>query len=143
MVCMMLWARANLHLLFSLYRLLTLRHPPATFIFREYVSIPVPNSRSHPVQRLNLLLSLLAPSFSRAQRDMILPLSEPIHGVDGALMSEIPIPKDTVVLVGILGSNMNRRTWGDDAWEWKPERWLKPLPSTLEEARIPGVYANL
>ena len=107
------------------------------------MSIPVPNSRSHPVQRLNLLLSLLAPSFSRAQRDMILPLSEPIHGVDGALMSEIPIPKDTVVLVGILGSNMNRRTWGDDAWEWKPERWLSTLPEAVSEAHIPGVYSNL
>ncbi|KAI0718795.1 cytochrome P450 [Cerioporus squamosus] len=92
----------------------TLRlHPPATFIFRE------------------------------AQRDMVLPLSEPIRGVDGALMSEIPIPKDTVVLVGILGSNMNRRTWGDDAWEWKPERWLSPLPEAVAGAHIPGVYANL
>ncbi|KAI0763487.1 cytochrome P450 [Trametes elegans] len=92
----------------------TLRlHPPATFIFRE------------------------------AQRDMILPLSEPIRGVDGALMSEIPVPKDTVVQVGIMGSNMNKKIWGEDAWEWKPERWLAPLPEAVTEAHIPGVYSNL
>ncbi|KAI1784540.1 cytochrome P450 [Ganoderma leucocontextum] len=92
----------------------TLRvHPPATFIFRE------------------------------AQRDMVLPLSEPIRGLDGTLMTEIPVPKGTIVHVGVLGSNMNRRTWGDDAWEWKPERWLAPLPDAVAEAHIPGVYSNL
>ena len=74
---------------------------------------------------------------------MILPLSEPVRGLDGTLMSEIPIPKDTVVLVGVLGSNLNTRTWGDDAWEWKPERWMAPLPETVTEAHIPGVYSNL
>ncbi|KAI0641561.1 cytochrome P450 [Trametes meyenii] len=92
----------------------TLRlYPPATFIFRE------------------------------AQRDMILPLSEPIRGVDGSLISEIPVPKDTVVHIGIMGSNMNKKTWGADAWEWKPERWLAPLPEAVTEAHIPGVYSNL
>ena len=53
---------------------------------------------------------------------MVLPLSEPIRGLDGTLMSEIPVPKGTVIHVGVLGSNMNRRTWGEDACEWKPER---------------------
>ena len=33
---------------------------------------------------------------------MILPLSEPIRGLDGTLMAEIPVPKGTVVLVGVL-----------------------------------------
>ena len=74
---------------------------------------------------------------------MILPLSEPVRGLDGTLMSEIPIPKDTVVLVGVLGSNLNTRTWGDDAWEWKPERWLAPLPEAVHNAHVPGVYSNL
>ena len=74
---------------------------------------------------------------------MILPLSEPIRGLDGTLMTEIPVPKGTVIHVGVLGSNMNRRTWGDDAWEWKPERWLAPVPKAVEDARIPGTYSNL
>ena len=33
--------------------------------------------------------------------------------------------------------------WGEDALEWKPERWLQPLPRSVEEARVPGIYANL
>ncbi|KAJ3478664.1 hypothetical protein NLI96_g9603 [Meripilus lineatus] len=44
---------------------------------------------------------------------------------------------------GILESNRNKAIWGEDALEWKPERWLSPLPGTIAEARIPGVYSNL
>ena len=40
-------------------------------------------------------------------------------------------------------SNANRALWGEDVAEWKPERWLAPLPAVLEETRIPGVYAHL
>ena len=73
----------------------------------------------------------------------MLPLSEPIRGLDGKMMHEIPIPKDTTVMVGLLASNQNKRLWGEDAQEWKPERWLSPLPENLTEAKIPGVYSNL
>ncbi|KAI0816023.1 hypothetical protein BC628DRAFT_1334538, partial [Trametes gibbosa] len=27
---------------------------------------------------------------------------------------------------------------GEDAYEWKPERWLSPLPPAVEEARVLG-----
>lgn len=33
-------------------------------------------------------------------------------------------------------------SWGEDALEWKPERWLKPLPRAVEDAWIPGIYSN-
>lgn len=33
--------------------------------------------------------------------------------------------------------------WGEDALQWKPERWLSPLPKALLDAGIPGVSANL
>lgn len=75
--------------------------------------------------------------------DTILPLSEPIHGVDGETMSEIPIPKGTFFVCNLRAVNTNKALWGEDADEWKPERWLKPLPRAVEEARIPGIYANL
>ncbi len=58
-------------------------------------------------------------------------------------MHEIPIPKDTTVVVGLLSSNTNKRIWGEDAMEWKPERWLSPLPEKVTEAKVPGVYSNL
>jgi len=78
-----------------------------------------------------------------ARKDMILPLSEPIRGRDGKMMHEIPIPKDTQLIVGVEGSNCNKALWGEDATEWKPERWLAPLPRALTDAHIPGVYSSL
>lgn len=74
---------------------------------------------------------------------MILPLSEPICGEDGRMLSDIPIAKGTVVHIGINGSNWNKALWGEDALEWKPERWINGLPSAVEEAKIPGVYSHL
>ena len=59
------------------------------------------------------------------------------------MIHEIAIPKDTVVIAALLSSNRNKAVWGEDAMEWKPERWLSPLPAELEDARIPGVYAHL
>ena len=59
------------------------------------------------------------------------------------LMHEIVIPKDTHVFVSISAANTNPAIWGPDGREWKPERWLSPLPDAVSEARIPGVYSNL
>ncbi|KAI0355902.1 cytochrome P450 [Trametes cingulata] len=81
--------------------------------------------------------------FREANRDIVLPLSEPVRGLDGRLMHEILVPKDTPVFVGIAASNTNKALWGEDAYEWKPERWLQPLPDAVLDAKIPGVYANL
>ena len=58
------------------------------------------------------------------------------------MMDEIPIRKGTFVLLNLQASNENTELWGEDATEWKPERWLAPLPAALE-ARIPSVYSNL
>ncbi|KAJ3478354.1 hypothetical protein NLI96_g9816 [Meripilus lineatus] len=77
------------------------------------------------------------------EKDMILPLSEPIRGVDGTWIKEIPVPKDTRVIVSLRGCNRNKAIWGEDAEEWKPERWLAPLPHTLTDARVPGIYTHL
>lgn len=65
-----------------------------------------------------------------------MPLSEPVQGLDGSVISEIPAPKDTTVFIDIRGRNRNKAIWGED---WQPERWLKPLPKTVGEARVPGI----
>ena len=74
---------------------------------------------------------------------MVLPLLTPVRGRDGARISEVAIPKGTVMIMNYQGSNNAAELWGDDAQEWKPERWLSPFPKALEDARIPGVYSNL
>lgn len=93
--------------------------------------------------RLSLCLYMLTTSFKSALKDAVLPLSTPIKGNNGAMMNEIAVPKGTVVTIGILASNCNMELWGEDALEWKPERWLKPLPQAVTDAHIPGIYSNL
>ncbi|KAI0760478.1 cytochrome P450 [Fomes fomentarius] len=77
------------------------------------------------------------------RQDVVLPLSKPIRGLDGSTIHQIPIPKDTVVIAGLLSSNRNKAIWGEDAMEWKPERWLSPLPEPVTDAKIPGIYSNM
>lgn len=59
------------------------------------------------------------------------------------MITEIEVPKGTIVLLGVRACNRNKDIWGPDALEWKPERWLSPLPKAVTDARIPGVYSNL
>ena len=81
--------------------------------------------------------------FCRARKNMVLPLSKPITSTDGKLMSEIFVPKDTAIIISLLDCNCDPEIWGPDAGEWKPERWLSPLPETVTEAKVPGVYSNM
>ena len=79
----------------------------------------------------------------RARTDTILPFSTMIVGVDGREMHEIIVPKDTTIIMSIINCNRDPALWGPDSYEWKPERWLSPLPDTIMEAPVPGVYSHL
>ncbi|KAI0641776.1 cytochrome P450 [Trametes meyenii] len=81
--------------------------------------------------------------FRETRKDAVLPLSEPIRGKDGSTVHEIFVPKDTQIIVGLMNANRNKAVWGEDAMEWNPERWLSPLPESLTDAKIPGVYSNI
>ncbi|KAK1219048.1 hypothetical protein PQX77_018238 [Marasmius sp. AFHP31] len=70
------------------------------------------------------------------------PFSTPVRCIDGSLISEITIPANTKVHIDIANANRNPELWGPDVMEWKPERWLSSLPSTLTEAKVPGVYSH-
>jgi len=78
-----------------------------------------------------------------ARDDVVLPLGSSITGEDGTKISNIPISKNTNVIISIVGVNRDPTIWGPDASEWKPERWLSPLPASVSEARVPGVYSNM
>ena len=73
---------------------------------------------------------------------MVLPLSTPIIDDNGNKQTEILVPNGTNVIVSLFGINRDPAIWGEDAAEWKPERWLSPLPPSVADARVPGIYAN-
>lgn len=79
----------------------------------------------------------------RAHKDAVLPLSEPIRDTNGQMIDKIAVPNNTYIVVGIRACNRSKRIWGEDALEWKPERWLAPLPQQVLDARVPGVYSHL
>ncbi|KZP14970.1 cytochrome P450 [Athelia psychrophila] len=78
-----------------------------------------------------------------ASKDTVLPFSQPIVGIDGTNIHEIPIPKGTKVTVAIMRANRDPDIWGHDAQEWKPERWLASSPDKVANVHFPGVYSNM
>ncbi|KAJ3853709.1 cytochrome P450 [Lentinula lateritia] len=78
-----------------------------------------------------------------ARQDAVIHLHKPIHDLNGTEMYEVAVPRGTAIFVSILNANRNIHLWGKDAGEWRPERWLAPLPESLINARIPGVYSHL
>ena len=74
-----------------------------------------------------------------------MPLSTPIKTVDGKTeVTEIPLKKNTMIFIGILGANLSKEVWGEDAEEWKPERWLGAAPEEVGSGgRLPGCYSNM
>lgn len=95
----------------------------------------------HHLRRL-LHLHDLGPHH-RANQTTSISLSQPVRGSDGSMLNEITVPKGTLTIVGIRSCNRNKALWGEDALEWKPERWLSPVPEAVIDARIPGIYSNL
>ncbi|KAI8976646.1 cytochrome P450 [Trametes punicea] len=78
-----------------------------------------------------------------SDEDAVLPLSEPITGTDGRSITELFVPAGTTIWINMLGSNRDPTIWGPDAGEWKPARWLAPLPPSVADARVPSVFANM
>ncbi|KAJ3890870.1 cytochrome P450 [Lentinula edodes] len=66
-----------------------------------------------------------------------------IIGVDETEIREISVPRGTNVVISMYNANKNEELWGPDANEWKPERWLSPLPEAVIHAHVPGIYSHL
>ncbi|OSD00376.1 cytochrome P450 [Trametes coccinea BRFM310] len=108
--------------------------------YAELMSLPYLEAVVRETLRVDVPAQL---RMREARADAVLPLSKPIQAKDGSILNSIPIPKGTVVFVAIQAANVSRDLWGPDALVWRPERWLEPLPETVTEAKIPGVYSNL
>ncbi|EPQ53108.1 cytochrome P450 [Gloeophyllum trabeum ATCC 11539] len=79
----------------------------------------------------------------RTTKDTVLPLSTPVRGIDGIMIDQIPLAKDTRIIASVLSFNRDKTVWGEDAYEWKPERWLRLTPPGATDSKSPGVYSNM
>jgi cytochrome P450 len=75
-----------------------------------------------------------------ATQDDVLPLNEPVKDRNGNILESIMIKKGQTFLIPILPLNRSKSIWGDDALEFKPERWEKAPEAA---ATIPGVWGNM
>ncbi|KAL7278089.1 hypothetical protein ACG7TL_008059 [Trametes sanguinea] len=108
--------------------------------FDELMSLPYLEAVVRETLRVNVPAPL---RLREARADTVLPLSKPIQGKDGSMIESVPVPKGTLVFVAVQAINVCEDLWGPDARQWRPERWLEPLPESVTEAKIPGVYSNL
>ncbi|KAJ3785706.1 cytochrome P450 [Lentinula aff. detonsa] len=94
------------------------------------------------VVRENLRFHSPAPETARvAVKDDILPLSTPVTDKNGVIRHEIHIQKGQHILLAISGVNLSKELWGEDAMQFKPERWESKLPEAV--TAIPGVWGNM
>ncbi|KAJ6448700.1 cytochrome P450 [Mycena sanguinolenta] len=75
-----------------------------------------------------------------AMADDVLPLSKPYTDKQGKSHESLPISKGQMIHIPILAVNTDKEIWGDDALEFKPERW-EHIPEAA--SLIPGVWGNL
>ncbi len=75
-----------------------------------------------------------------ASRDEVLPLASPITDADGEVMSEVPVPKGTNIIISIWAYNRLPSIWGPDADEFNPHRFIDHEKTG---ATYVGVTSNL
>ncbi|KAJ3928287.1 MAG: cytochrome P450 [Lentinula lateritia] len=93
------------------------------------------------VVKESLRLYAPVPSVLRvAAQDDVIPLSHPLKDKKGVEHHSISIAKGQTVIVPLLALNRDKATWGEDAMEFKPERWEK-VPEAATS--VPGIWGHM
>ncbi|EKM59819.1 uncharacterized protein PHACADRAFT_192194 [Phanerochaete carnosa HHB-10118-sp] len=74
-----------------------------------------------------------------AFEDDIIPVDTPYTDRYGRTREYIEVKKGDLVFLPILALNRRKEIWGEDAHEFKPERW-EHIPKAV--ASVPGVWGN-
>ncbi|KAL0058914.1 hypothetical protein AAF712_014378 [Marasmius tenuissimus] len=69
--------------------------------------------------------------------DDVIPLDLPVVDASGSVLREIPVTKGQRIVSSIYNYNRLKKVWGEDADDWRPERFLDARPPTL------GIFGNL
>ncbi|KAI5824209.1 cytochrome-450 hydroxylase [Schizophyllum commune Tattone D] len=128
--------------------LLALRPPPTTSLTADEIhslyDVVAEQPLLHNVMREALrLIPPIHSSLRVCTRDDVVPTKYPVHDRDGNVVEgkhEFFLPKGTMVHVPIEAFNLDKEVWGEDAWEFKPQRW-DDLPELAKEQ--PGVFPSI
>jgi len=85
------------------------------------------------------VFSPVASTVRIAEKDGVIPTE--VEWVDrkGNKRRNVPVSKGDSVFIPILAINRSKEIWGEDAREFKPERW-ESIPESAHS--IPGVWGN-
>ncbi|KZT22892.1 cytochrome P450 [Neolentinus lepideus HHB14362 ss-1] len=75
-----------------------------------------------------------------AQKEDTIPFETTFLDVKGRTQDHIRVTKGDFVLLPIVAINRSKDMWGEDALEFKPERW-ESIPEAV--SKIPGVWGNV
>ncbi|SJK97401.1 uncharacterized protein ARMOST_00653 [Armillaria ostoyae] len=94
----------------------------------------------HNIVRESLrLIPPVHSSMRVATRTDIIPLKYTVRRKDGEATS-IEVPKGTFIHIPVEGFNLDKDVWGDDSWDFNPDRWDN-LPQRARE--MPGLFSNI
>ncbi|KAH7332689.1 cytochrome P450 [Rhizoctonia solani] len=52
------------------------------------------------------------------------------------------IPEGTDLRISLRAANQDKQIWGGDSEEFRPDRWLEPLPVSVTDSRMPGIFSS-
>ncbi|KAJ2913200.1 hypothetical protein MD484_g7214, partial [Candolleomyces efflorescens] len=73
-------------------------------------------------------------------KEDVLPLSTSVTDRNGDVRESLHIPKGEFVLIPILSVNRDKKIWGEDSLQFRPERWESPPEAA---SGIPGIWGNM
>jgi cytochrome P450 len=77
--------------------------------YDELVALPYLDAVCRETLRLYAPLSRLS---RKTSEDVVVPLSQPVRGIDGTEITDIFLPKATTVMISILNANRSPELWG-------------------------------
>ncbi|KZT70526.1 cytochrome P450 [Daedalea quercina L-15889] len=75
-----------------------------------------------------------------ARQDDVIPFGTPFEDRRGRVHDHVRIRKGMEVLIPIQSMNTSKAIWGEDAFDFRPERW-EEQPALAQS--IPGIWGNL